>query len=295
MNRQPTTCTVRVTAAPVVTDNTTAGSGPPSASPAGQPQSVARCRGYTLIEMLIVCAVLAAIAGMSWPAMRGVLSKGRLRKGADDIETTIRKARTRAIRDGETVVFRYEPGGRRYRVESWEAMARWGDRGLAGQKLLATDGPRDGFPVEHEPGTEELPAGVRFLSNGFASDGFSSGGFASEGDASGGLAFDGMQLSPEPAPGERSQEPSDLLAESNWSEPIIFQANGRSENAAIRLIDDRRFVVDVSLRGLTGVVTSTLPTRFRAEQGQRVGESDDPFGSSGIGGSEDMAAQGGPP
>ncbi len=249
-------------------------------------------RGYTLIEMLIVCAVLAAIAGMSWPAMRGVLSKGRLRKGADDIETTIRMTRTRAIRDGETFVLRYEPGGRRYRVESWETMARSGDRDFAGQELLATDEGRDGFPVEFEPVTEELPVGVRFLPNGFASDGFSSDGFASDGFGMDGMdGMDGMELSPEPASGELLQEPSGFLAESNWSEPIIFQANGRSENAAIRLIDDRRFVVDVTLRGLTGVVTSTLPTRLRAED-QLTGASDDLLGSSKVGAPEDMAAHG---
>jgi len=224
--------------------------------------------------------VLAAIAGMSWPAMRGVLSKGRLRKGADDIETTIRQARVRAIRDGKTFVLRYEPDGRRYRVESWDAMARSGDRDWAGQEPLPTDDQRDGFPVEFEPVTEELPVGVRFLSNGFASDG---------------LAFDDGELSSELASGALMQEPSDFLAESNWSEPIIFQANGRSENAAIRLMDDRRFVVDVSLRGLTGVVTSTLPTRLRTEQDQRLDASDDLSGSSGMGGSEDRAAHEGRP
>ncbi len=279
---------------------TTAGSGPTFASPTGSEQSVVRRPGYTLIEMLIVCAVLAAIAGMSWPAMRGVLSKGRLRKGADDIETTIRKTRIRAIRDGQTFVFRYEPGGRRYRVESWETMSRSEDRDFAEQEPLATDAPGGQFPVARGPVTEELPAGVRFLPGGSPSNSFSSEGLASDG-----FARDDTEVFPERAPtellsAELSQEPSDfltesLLAESNWSEPIIFRANGRSENTVIRLIDDRRFVVDVKLRGLTGTVTSTLPVRLRAEQDPLAGASDDRFGSSEIGAAEEMADQEGRP
>ena len=47
--------------------------------------------------------------------------------------------------------------------------------------------------------------------------------------------------------------------EEGWSDPIVFYPNGRTENAHIRIKGERNAVVDVSLRGLTGVATAGKP------------------------------------
>ncbi len=54
------------------------------------------------------------------------------------------------------------------------------------------------------------------------------------------------------------------IDEDGWSQPIVFQPNGRTNNAQIRLRGERDAVVDVSLRGLTGVATSGRPRHNEA-------------------------------
>ncbi len=48
-------------------------------------------------------------------------------------------------------------------------------------------------------------------------------------------------------------------SEEGWSDPIVFYPNGRTKNAQIRIKGERNTVVDVSLRGLTGVATAGKP------------------------------------
>ncbi|MGD9855633.1 MAG: Tfp pilus assembly protein FimT/FimU [Planctomycetaceae bacterium] len=206
-----------------------------------------RC-GYTLIEMLIVCAVLAALAGMSWPAMRSVLGKGRLQQGADELQTTLRKARLQAIRTGIPIVFQFEPGGRKYRVVAWNA---WNREESHDQRPV--DAVLGGGPIEQSAPTisriaKELPEGVRFES--------------ADSETS------VLDVAEEVLNVEAPVDSPDLLTEPDWAVPIPFQANGRSENTTIRLIDDRRFIIDVALRGLTGIVTASAASRLRDDREQ---------------------------
>ena len=120
--------------------------------------------GYTLVEMLIVCAVLAALAGLSWPALRGTLAKARLQQAADDLQTTLRKTRTRAISGGEPIALQYEPGGRRYRVGEWDVLlAPFDEESLPAAPETATESSRStaGFAptVNGRPGRTRTSCG----------------------------------------------------------------------------------------------------------------------------------------
>jgi hypothetical protein len=46
---------------------------------------------------------------------------------------------------------------------------------------------------------------------------------------------------------------SSSTSDDEWSAPIVFQPNGRTSNARIRLFGEGKFSIDVILRGLTGV------------------------------------------
>lgn len=198
--------------------------------------------------MLIVCAILAALVGLTWPAMRGMLAKARLQQAADELQTTLRKARTQAMGEGAAVVLQYEPGGRRYRVGEWNTLLSILENGST------ADIPEETLPlvddVEQEVASTEsvvvehkLPIGVRFSTDEPTDETLES------------LAELGGMDSTEALTASKSE------TEPEWDKPILFRSNGRADDARILLVDDRRFTVEITLRGLTGTVRASAPRR----------------------------------
>ncbi len=73
--------------------------------------------GYSLIELLIVLAILAALSALVQPSVRGVLDKSRLTAAAKQVQAAIAKSRALAIREGAPVWFRFQPGGQQWWIE----------------------------------------------------------------------------------------------------------------------------------------------------------------------------------
>ncbi|MCO6437965.1 MAG: prepilin-type N-terminal cleavage/methylation domain-containing protein [Phycisphaerae bacterium] len=68
-----------------------------------------RQRGFTLLEMLVVTALVAAAIGMSTLGMAGLSAESRLRSAGDQLATTYSLAQTLATRTG--LVVRMECSG----------------------------------------------------------------------------------------------------------------------------------------------------------------------------------------
>ncbi|WP_375287075.1 Tfp pilus assembly protein FimT/FimU [Sphingomonas sp.] len=75
-------------------------------SAAGRPS------GFTLIEMLVVLAVTALIAGLSFPAIERSLRGQAFESAADATEFGLRQARADAIRSGQPTRFALGPDRR---------------------------------------------------------------------------------------------------------------------------------------------------------------------------------------
>jgi prepilin-type N-terminal cleavage/methylation domain-containing protein len=65
-------------------------------------------KGFTLIEMVIVIAILAIIAGFSVPHVYGWVSDRRFTSAVDELYVVFQKARMRAIRENADVVARLD-------------------------------------------------------------------------------------------------------------------------------------------------------------------------------------------
>ena len=65
-------------------------------------------RAYTLVEVLLVLALLVIISGVAWVAVKGPMAHYRLKSAADDVRSrVVHGARGRCHGTGHTYAFRY--------------------------------------------------------------------------------------------------------------------------------------------------------------------------------------------
>jgi prepilin-type N-terminal cleavage/methylation domain-containing protein len=189
----------------------------------------ARCqRGLTLLEMLLVLALLVIIGALVAPAMGRFMQTQQLRDSANLIRGEWARARVQAMKSGRIHVFRYEQNGSHYTVDFWMAdddMLEAGDDSAPVRDFAEPESVDGDIPSD----ADSLPDGVRFLLG------------KTEYDA-------------------RSQEiESDLdsagtsAAGIGWSAPILFYSDGTTSSAEVVLVNNRDDSIRISLRGLTGI------------------------------------------
>jgi prepilin-type N-terminal cleavage/methylation domain-containing protein len=66
--------------------------------------------GFTLLEVMVVAAVLGAIAAMAVPSWRAVQANNRLRDAAGDVADALALARARAVASGDNFVVYFNTG-----------------------------------------------------------------------------------------------------------------------------------------------------------------------------------------
>ena len=173
-------------------------------------------RGFTLLELIVVLAVLALVAALSWPAVRGLLAKSQLQNAAKQLRAALVRARLSAMESGTVRQFRYEPGSGRYEVSVVATLDAPEDAGLTAEGGPAPGGKR--------VVTESLPGGVVFEGTAAWADLL---GEADLGEARG---------------------------EGGWSAPVLFYPNGRTSGARLRLAGRGDYGIVVTLRAVTGTV-----------------------------------------
>ena len=118
-------------------------------------------RGFTLLELMVVCALLGSVLLLLPPSLEGYGSRGRLEQGASMLASAITAARDQAVIDGHAVVLEYDLENDRFR---FQVSARVRERAAPTRDGTAeTPTPT----VEPEPDEEwvvtawtELPTGV---------------------------------------------------------------------------------------------------------------------------------------
>ena len=190
-------------------------------------------RGFTLVEVLLVLALLAIITAMVWPSLQKPFTSYRIRVAADAVRTKWCQARIAAMQSGHTYLFRYTVGGDQFSVEPEEESDALlsSSPAATGNSTTGVDGlgtPREGAALPHEEGT--LPEGIRFLADNTA------------GSDPAALGLD-QQTDPLADPG------------GDQSTAILFYPDGTTSNARLLLADERDRALRLTLRGLTGTVT----------------------------------------
>ncbi len=76
--------------------------------------------GFTLMELLLVLALLTVLTGIAWPLISRAYVNIKLRNAAEQIQAAWGKARVQAISTGLPHVFRFEMQAGDYSVVPWQ-------------------------------------------------------------------------------------------------------------------------------------------------------------------------------
>ncbi len=180
--------------------------------------------GFTLMELLLVLAILGTMAAITFPSVMPLFRAQKLRQGASDVQIAMSASRIHAVESAVTYQFLYEPGGRRYIVviaNADELNAGWGasDESIAG---IRSDGG-------------QLPDGLQF-------------------DEAGDLETESVEVDSTLLSGLAQP---DLFEGAAWGPAIYFYPDGTATDAqfTIRHIKQEQ-VIRLSVRALTGGVSS---------------------------------------
>ena len=73
--------------------------------------------GYTLIELMVVLAIVAGVYALSWPALMRPMARNHVQVAGQQLADQLRQARTRAIETSSVYQFRYRLGSNEFEVK----------------------------------------------------------------------------------------------------------------------------------------------------------------------------------
>ncbi|MFO7905955.1 MAG: hypothetical protein ACQESR_09415 [Planctomycetota bacterium] len=203
--------------------------------------------GMTLLELMLVLALLVVMGALAMPSLRIPFDNQKLRKAGDVIRVAWNKARVKAMKTGQTRMFYYNAEEKTYFTQPHysdrdvlEADARHGGTSTAGMAM--TDGAamaatRQADRVEAQAKT--LPEGIVFVSSQVRAD------------------LRSMQLQEDISQQQYGAGQAGGKMTSGCQEipPILFYPDGTTSDARLVLTNQHgKSHVVVSLRGLTGMV-----------------------------------------
>ena len=184
--------------------------------------------GYTLLELLLVVAILVIVASAVAPTVVARMSEYRLKQAAETARFALSATRIRAIDGSSIYQFRFEPGGRRYLAVPTD-----------GDALSATSQTRS--VVENG----QLPENLAFqVVAAAASSPLTAGTTAASTDGAWSAAV------------ARVPNAANFTS-AVWSPPIIFRPDGTAVDAALNVVDQHGEGFQLTVRELTGEIFVT--------------------------------------
>jgi prepilin-type N-terminal cleavage/methylation domain-containing protein len=190
--------------------------------------------GMSLLELMLVLALLVIIGALALPAFRAPFANQKLRKSGELVRVEWAKARNRAMKTGQIQIFQYDADGSGYRVQPYLTEQDVLEANRQTSQQLGLDPT---FGVNQQPVTtrmqpesvdeKQLPEGVIFAGGTVASD-------------SRLMQFE-QELTNMQTGGAQS------------TVPILFYPDGTSSDTRLILMNEEPFFVVVTLRGLTGI------------------------------------------
>lgn len=189
-------------------------------------------RAFTLIEILLVMAILVAMVALGMPAIFNSLQGHRLTVSAQRVQIEFMRARVDAMESGRIRMFRFQPETGNFTIAPFIRSSDELENNLAGTSQGIGVSNLVLESAEQEKVNETLEEGVVFLSNDVETD------------------MRSYTL---------AQEQGGNLELSGWSTPILFYPDGTTSDAIIYLRGEKGTTTSVKLRGLTGIARIVEP------------------------------------
>lgn len=233
----------------------------------------ARANGFTLVELLVVLAVLGMLAGLTIPRLFGVIRRSRLQQAARQMADDLGAARLLAINHGIPYELRFERDGAHYAIGPRDAIKR----DVSADFVLTNVPDSDRAKVSRSVTTSS----VDFNSQTPASRG-RTGVNSTIGSEPPGRPVPesiedeltgGVQFGDRPSATQQVRIPPSVDGASNelptledslvsaephsasWVHAIVFYPDGRAEKHKLKLTDEDGRSVQLTVRGITGSVT----------------------------------------
>ena len=170
--------------------------------------------GFSLIEMILVIAILIVVASLAAPAIQRTFARQALQKGADRVRIAMGQARVKAIRNGEEYCVFYTPTGSWFDVGPFTSFQEQASNGSRRQQQL-----EQGILTNFED--DVLPMGVKFAGT---------------------------------STGTNSRDATVLQSgSSSRIGMILFYPDGTSQDAKVVIENEKKAYIQIQLRGLTGI------------------------------------------
>ena len=188
-------------------------------------------RAVTLIEVLLVLSILVSLAALSYPSVDRMLDQLAMDEAVSPVRNHLAGTRIRALDAGLTWQFRIEPGGRRYVAVPYE---------------FDEIDEIEGDDQEQQAQLELLPRVSGQLPEGYS---FS--------------PVDEMTADIEALDERAVAGLTELtqLQETVWAAPLLFYSDGTSRTASFDIVDEKLRSRRLSVRALTGGVTTSDPNQ----------------------------------
>ncbi len=189
--------------------------------------------GVTLLELMLVLALLVVIGSLAFPSIQGALDRQMLRKAGEQIRADLAKARNMAMRSGRIMVWEYQSESAQYQIRPWAQGSDLVEGDL--QTLAASAGTTASAAPVVQPGSPLTSATTNYVRSRSLPDG---------------AVFVGANVLQDLR--LQSIDPSLQTAPGNVPPPIVFYPDGTCSDTQIIIRNRHNHVVIVQLRGLTG-------------------------------------------
>ena len=179
--------------------------------------SAARSRGFTLLEILLVVAILVSISSLALPAFMAAFRTAAIQEAGTQIREAIATVRLNAISSGIIYQIRYETDGQLFVGVPFE------DEG-------SLQGAEEENTTTILKTAAEIDPDLTFR--------------PTTGDES-----RSEKLPPESVNGLPD---SGKFADAGWSKPILMYPDGSSSDGLFEIVDQQSNMIQIRVRGLTG-------------------------------------------